>query len=106
MGLYVAFKSAGTEMDLFKELANPSGEPVMDTIPCPEKGQKVRITDWEFFNKRDIPKLSKLFALTIYEIHPIVISDENGDHRHWEYEIYTLEAPNVLIPSGYYRIVN
>lgn len=90
-------------MNIHKMLGNPMGLDVKDTKIEPRVGDKITITDCELFSKKEIPQLCKLPHLTVSEVFPVCIG-EDGDY-HWEYEVYTEEAPNTNILGWHYTII-
>ncbi len=85
-----------------KTLANPMGLEIKDTKVEPIVGDAITITDWELFSKKEIVELSKLPYLTVSEVYPVCIG-EDGDY-HWEYEVYTEEAPETNILGWHYKL--
>lgn len=94
-------------MKLKKMLANPIGHQVEEDpkYPEPKPGDKVIITNWMYFPKKEIMDLIKLDHLTVKEVNPVVLSRVNEEGYFWSYEIYTEESPGINVLGWHYKIV-
>lgn len=94
-------------MQLKKSLANPTKQQVTEDpkYPEPKPGDKVKITNWMYFTKREIVDLIKLDHLTVKEVNPVMLSKIDGGGNFWSYEIETVEAPDTNVLGWHYEII-
>lgn len=62
----------------------------------PRPGDKITITNFDSFPGKVAAQIAKLPYLTVEEVNPITLSDENGENRYTAYEVYAVETPYLI----------
>lgn len=62
----------------------------------PRPGDKITITDFSSFPGKVAAELARLPYLTVEDVNPITLSDENGENRYTAYEVYAVETPYLI----------
>lgn len=86
-----------------KQLANPFGLDVKNIYREPKIGDKIIIKNYSRIPSNEAVKLSKLKYLTVEDVIPIVIGEENN--YIWHYEVYIKEY-NINLLQGDYSFVD